>query len=176
MNIRFAHPEDAPAIARAHVASWQTTYRGIIADEILDNLSVESRVQYWQEFIPQAEGQQSSIFVAEENGKIVGFCSAGPGREPIPGYPAELYTIYLLQSAQGRGFGRQLVRAAVSHLTRHGFEAMFVWVLRDNPARHFYQALGAKYLQEKPITIGAQELIESAYGWDDLHPLTRPAQ
>lgn len=176
MNIRFALPEDAQAIAGAHVASWQTTYRGIIADEILNNLSVESRFEYWLKFIPQAEGQQSCLFVAEENGKIVGFCSAGAGREPIPGYPAELYAIYLLQTAQGRGIGRQLVRAAASHLTRHGFEAMFVWVLRDNPARHFYQALCAKYLQEKPITIGAQELIESAYGWDNLSLLTRPAQ
>lgn len=176
MNIRFALPDDAPAIATAHVASWQTTYRGIIADEILDNLSAESRFEYWQEFIPQAEGRQSCLFVAEENSQIVGFCSAGPGRDPIPGYPAELYAIYLLQTAQGRGLGRQLVRAAASRLTGHGFEAMFVWVLRDNPARHFYQALGAKYLHEKPITIGTQELIESAYGWDNLHPLTRPAQ
>jgi GNAT superfamily N-acetyltransferase len=176
MNIRFALPEDAQAIAGAHVASWQTTYRGIIADEILDNLSVESRFEYWRAYIPQAESQKSCIFVAEENNQVVGFCSAGPGREPIPDYPAELYAIYLLQSAQGRGLGRSLVCAAASHLTRRGFEAMFVWVLRDNPARNFYQVLGAKYLQEKPITIGAQELIESAYGWDDLHPLTRPAQ
>ncbi|HAE58404.1 MAG TPA: GNAT family N-acetyltransferase [Anaerolineae bacterium] len=176
MNIRFALPEDAQAVARAHVASWQTTYRGIVADEILDNLSVESRVQYWQEFIPQAEAQRSCLFVAEENSHIVGFCSAGPGRNPIPGFPAELYAIYLLQSVQRRGIGRSLVCTAASRLARHGFRAMFVWVLRDNPARHFYQALGAKYLQEKPITIGTQELIESAYGWDDLDPLTRPAQ
>jgi GNAT superfamily N-acetyltransferase len=176
MNIRFALPDDAPAIATAHVASWQTTYRGIIADEILDNLSVENRIEFWRNYTQNTDKNNACIFVAEEAGKIVGFCSAGPGRDPIPGYPAELYAIYLLQSAQGRSVGRQLVCAAASHLIRRGFEAMFVWVLRDNPARNFYQALGAKYLQEKPITIGAQELIESAYGWDDLHPLTQPAQ
>jgi ribosomal protein S18 acetylase RimI-like enzyme len=176
MNIRSALPEDAQAIARTHVASWQTTYRGIVADEVLDNLSVASRVQYWQEFISQAETRQSCLFVAAENSYIVGFCSAGPGRDPIPGFPAELYAIYLLQSAQGHGIGRSLVCAAASRLAEHGFRAMFVWVLRENPARHFYQTLGAKYLQEKPITIGAQELIESAYGWDNLDPLTRPTQ
>jgi ribosomal protein S18 acetylase RimI-like enzyme len=172
MNIRFALIQDAPAIARVHVASWQTSYRGIIADKVLDNLSVESRFEYWREYIPQAEGRQSCVFVAEENDQIVGFCSAGSGREPIPGYTAELYAIYLLQTAQGRGIGRQLVRVAASHLTARNFQSMFVWVLRDNPARHFYQALGAKYLQEKPITIAKQELIESAYGWDNICPLT----
>lgn len=172
MNIRFALEEDAQAIARAHVASWQTTYRGIIADEILDNLSVESRFDYWRKFISQAEEQQSCLLVAEEKSQIVGFCSAGPGRDPIPGYQAELYAIYLLQAAQGHGTGRQLVRAAAKHLAAHNFQSMFVWVLRDNPARYFYQALGAKYLQEKPITIGTQELIESAYGWDDIRLLT----
>jgi ribosomal protein S18 acetylase RimI-like enzyme len=172
MNIRFALIQDALAIARVHVASWQTTYRGMVAAEILDNLSVESRFDYWQKFITQAEGRQSCLFVAEENDQIVGFCSAGPGREPIPGYTAELYAIYLLQTAQGRGIGRQLVRITASHLTARDFQSMFVWVLRDNPAWHFYQALGAKYLQEKPITIAKQELIESAYGWDDIRPLT----
>ncbi|MFO7585287.1 MAG: GNAT family N-acetyltransferase [Anaerolineales bacterium] len=172
MNIRFALPKDAPAIARVHVTSWQTTYRGIVAAEILDNLSVESRFEYWREYIPQAEGRQSCLFVAEENDQIVGFCSAGPGRETIPGYTAELYAIYQLQTAQRRGIGRQLVRAAANQLAVRDFQSMFVWVLRDNPARHFYQALGAKFLQEKPITIAKQELIESAYGWDDIRPLT----
>ncbi len=171
MKIHFALPEDAPAIARVHVASWQTTYRGIVAAETLANLSVENREKYWQEYISQAEQQGVCVFVAEENERILGFCSAGPGRDPIPGYTAELYAIYLLQPAQGRGIGRQLVRAAANHLTTRDFQSMFVWVLRDNPARYFYQALGAKYLQEKPITIAAQELIESAYGWDDIRPL-----
>lgn len=45
---------------------------------------------------------------------------------------------------------------------------MMVWVLKNNPARGFYERLGGKYLYEKPIQIGAEELMEVAYGWRDL--------
>jgi hypothetical protein len=39
--IREAVPADAGAVARVHVDSWRTTYRGIIADSILSDLSYE---------------------------------------------------------------------------------------------------------------------------------------
>jgi hypothetical protein len=41
MNVREARLEDARAIAEVHLASWKTTYRGIIAQEYIDGLRVE---------------------------------------------------------------------------------------------------------------------------------------
>jgi len=34
--IREARPEDAEAIVRCHIRSWQAAYRGLIPDEHLD--------------------------------------------------------------------------------------------------------------------------------------------
>jgi hypothetical protein len=45
--IRPAHLDDAPGIARVHVDSWRTTYKGVIPDTILANLSYEARTQQW---------------------------------------------------------------------------------------------------------------------------------
>jgi hypothetical protein len=40
-EIRAAVPEDALAVARVHVRSWQVAYRGLIAQAYLDSLKPE---------------------------------------------------------------------------------------------------------------------------------------
>jgi hypothetical protein len=42
---------------------------------------------------------------------------------------------------------------------------MIVWVLRDNPYRRFYEAVGGEVVSERMISIGEAELPEVAYGW-----------
>lgn len=176
MITRPAQVEDAPGMAHVHIRSWQTTYRGIIADETLDNLSVERRENWWAE---RVKINQDIIYVAERAGQVVGFASAGPNRDEPVAYSSELYAIYLLQDAQRLGLGQQMVRAIAQNLQMKGFESMAVWVLRDNlKARRFYEALGGRYVTEKQITIGTQSLYEVAYGWESISDLTpkRPEQ
>lgn len=47
MQIRKATLQDAEAIARVHVDSWKTTYKGIIPDNVLNNLSYTQRTEQW---------------------------------------------------------------------------------------------------------------------------------
>lgn len=44
MLIRPAHEGDAQGIAHVHTESWKTTYRGIVPDDFLDHLTIESRL------------------------------------------------------------------------------------------------------------------------------------
>jgi hypothetical protein len=41
MRVREANPTDAAAIAKVHVDSWRTTYKSIVPDDFLANLSYE---------------------------------------------------------------------------------------------------------------------------------------
>ena len=43
VTVREAVPADARAIARVHVDSWRTTYRDIVPDSVLSQLSYEER-------------------------------------------------------------------------------------------------------------------------------------
>ena len=52
-----------------------------------------------------------------------------------------------------------------------GFDTMLVWTLADNPYRCFYERLGGKLVAEKDIEIGEQQLVEVAFGWDDVTTL-----
>jgi ribosomal protein S18 acetylase RimI-like enzyme len=100
---------------------------------------------------------------------VVGFASGGRERAGEKGFEGELYAIYVLDEAQRRGFGRELVRAMVESLRHLGLDNMIIWVLRDNrPAREFYERLGGDYVRSQPITIGSATLEEVSYGWRRL--------
>lgn len=171
ITCRRAAVEDAESIARVHVTSWRETYRGIVPDDALDRLSVERRAERWAASLADPEGEFGTVFVAESDHKIVGFASCGAEREGDPVYRGELFAIYILKFSQGRGIGRQLVRCAANDLLGRGLSSMLVWVLAENPARGFYERLGGKYLREKFIEIGGANLVEVAYGWQDIHLL-----
>jgi len=164
--IRPATLEDATAIARVHVASWQSTYRGMLPDEFLASLSETGYAERWKRVI--GEGT-SKVYVAEVGGEVVGFASGGRERAGEKGYAGELYAIYVIDANQRRGFGRELVRATVAGLREVGLDDMIIWVLRDNqPARSFYERLGGVYVRGQPITIGSVTLEEVSYGWRRL--------
>jgi len=167
--IRPAKLEDAPAIARVHVASWQSTYQGMLPEEFLESLSETGYADRWKRVI--GEGS-SRVYVAEHEGEVVGFASGGRERAGETGYTGELYAIYVIDAAQRRGFGRELVRSTVAGLRELGLDDMIIWVLRDNqPARSFYERLGGAYVRAQPITIGSVTLEEVSYGWRRLDDL-----
>jgi GNAT superfamily N-acetyltransferase len=135
-------------------------------------LNEADRTLRWRE---QLVGD-AEVYVAEVDGDVVGFITGGPIREPIEGYDAELYAIYLLQSAQGRGIGRSLLKALSGSLLRKGLTGMIVWVLEKNPSKHFYEKSNAQLVTSasKNIQIGGMTLTEVAYGWRNLAAIQLP--
>jgi GNAT superfamily N-acetyltransferase len=170
MLVRAARLQDAASIARVHVDSWRSTYPGIVPDKVLTHLSYSDRETRWHNILVE---HTQSVYVAEDDqGQVVGFAAGGPCRVDVAGYDGELYAIYLYDTAQGRGLGRQLMRQVAHQLAASGCTALLVWVLADNPARGFYEALGGVYITEKQVDIGGdQPLREVAYGWPDIQTL-----
>lgn len=165
MHIRMAQVADAPAIATVHVDSWRSTYRGLVPDDSLASLSYAQRDQFWRTILSEP-APASFVYVAEdERGTIVGFASGGRERSGDPTYTGELYAIYLLAAYQGQGIGRRLMIAVVTRLIEAGLPSLLLWVLADNPARRFYEALGGQLVYEKTVTIGGAQLREVGYGW-----------
>jgi ribosomal protein S18 acetylase RimI-like enzyme len=174
ITIRPARIEDAPGIAKVHVDSWRTTYAGIVPHDYLANLSYQQRTTRWEEHLRNA-GNRLIVYVAEnEQQEIVGFVSGGPDREHNPPYEAELYAIYILQSYQGQGIGRRLVRIFAGQLLQAGMKSMLLWVFAQNhPSRRFYETLGGQYLKTAQFELAGVTLQEVAYGWQDISVLLR---
>lgn len=174
VTLRPAAAEDAEAIARVHIASWQTTYKGILPDDVLAGLSVERRAEMWRRAAGQSGRDGRSLTVAQDGDRIVGFAAGGPVQTPDPVYTGELYAIYLLASHQRLGIGRRLAASVAEALAAGGHRTMLLWVLTANePARRFYDSLGGRAVREHRITIGGADYAETGYGWDDLSALIR---
>lgn len=167
MIIRLADVADAAGIARVHVDTWRTTYRGIVPDEFLAGLSHAQRQAAWERHLAEPSALQC-VYVAENDGEVVGFANGGPERSNDPIYRGELYAIYILEPWQHHGIGKAFVMEIARWLVDHGCTSMLVWVLAQNPSRRFYEALGGTYVRNRTITIGGAPLEEVAYGWKDL--------
>jgi GNAT superfamily N-acetyltransferase len=167
VSVRMATVQDASAIAHVHVQSWLTTYSGIVPDDYLASLNEAERVLLWQDWLTR----DIQVYVAEQDGELVGFIGGGPIREPLPGYDAELFAIYLLDRAQRQGLGTALLQKLADSLAARGFKGMTVWVLERNPAIHFYEKSGAALVRAKEIEIGGVPLQEVAFAWPDLAKL-----
>jgi GNAT superfamily N-acetyltransferase len=172
MIIREATLDDALAIARIHVDTWRTTYRGIVPDEYLANLSYQQRAERWYKTLSCAPEAGDFTYVAEaEPGNMLGFANGGVERTRDPLYKGELRAIYIQQRHQGQRIGRSLVQAITKKLHLLEINSMMVWVFLDNPACQFYTALGGKLVHEKEFELGGKNLTELAYGWLDTENL-----
>ena len=146
--IRSATPADAEAIADAHIRGWQTAYRGLVPDAILDGFSVERRVAWWRDQVADLDrlAPDVRVGVIEAPVGVAGFVYYGPARpEPVepPPEAGEIYAIYLRPEVRGQGYGRALFTAATTDLTDRGMTTPLVWVFEANPvARRFYEAAG----------------------------------
>ncbi|WP_301110186.1 GNAT family N-acetyltransferase [Sporosarcina sp.] len=162
MNIRIANGNDVRSIAQVQVESWRTTYRGIVPQAYLDELSVENRMIVWKKVT-----EIHSVFVAENAvGDIIGFAAGGEERtKEYPSYTGELYAVYLLEECQKQGVGRRLFDHVVSVLKQGGHQSMLIWALTENPACRFYEKMGGVIVDRTIDEIGGKQLEETAFGW-----------
>jgi RimJ/RimL family protein N-acetyltransferase len=144
VTVRAADERDAGAIAAVQTRGWQTAYRGLLADSVLDGLSVEARAWAWREVLA-AGGDDAATTVSEVDGAVVGFCALStPARDAdaSPG-TAEIAAIYVDPDRWRAGVGGALLGAALAQLERDGWERVTLWVLDGNDAaRAFYARFG----------------------------------
>ena len=128
------------------MASWRSAYDGLVANELLDSMSVERGTGVWDSEIGRAaqDGSEFRVWVAERDGAVIGFASTGPsGDDDAPPGTAEIFTIYVDPGAVGTGAGRALFVQATDDFRRRGFRGASLWVLGSNePTRRFYEAGG----------------------------------
>ena len=165
--VRAAGPADAGAIARVHRESWRTTYAGILPLAVIEREAGPRSEASWRARL-ERDGGDRATWVALRGGEVVGFASCGEARHRLEGLEAEVYALYVLQPHQRRGVGRELVGACARHFARQGLFGFYLWVLKANHARLFYEALGGRELAQKREPLGEHSFTQVAYGWHDL--------
>lgn len=144
VSVRLAREGDAAGIASVHVCSWQAAYRGILPDELLDELSVSEREGSWRALL--ADQRRWLTLVAEsEGGGLLGFCCAAtPSRDDDAGKStAEIGALYVDPSHWRQGAGGAMLRVAFAELGERHYRDVVLWVLHENRAAlAFYERFG----------------------------------
>lgn len=142
MRVRTATIADAPAIAAAHVASWERAYRGQLPDELLDRLDVGRRAEVWERLLGE-EGRRTLVAV-DDDGAVTGFVHVHAARDDDTALDTgEVAAIYAVPGVWSTGVGRELMAAGVRALAEDGFTDAVLWVLEGNQrARRFYELAG----------------------------------
>ena len=168
ITIRNAATRDADAIAGVYVDIWRDTYAGIIPDQILLRmLRRRHGTTCSVEFGKRRNGH--TVMVAEDSrAGVVGFGSCDRARYANLPYDGEVYTLYVLTDYQGQGIGKRLLGGLFDALLERGSRSALIWVLADNPARFFYQAMGGTWVALRTERLWRTSLPAMAYGWRDL--------
>ena len=165
IRVRPAQPTDAAGIAAVHVPAWRSAYAGILPDNLLTRLSLPRQALHYQHCIMTGH----AAFVAEADGRVVGFVTADRARSKLA--EGEIETLYVLDDWRDRGLGRVLIQRAAARLAEGGCRSVFVWVLRDNPSKWFYQRLGGKPAAESQVMVGGVPIPQMAYVWEPIELL-----
>ena len=165
-TIRRAGITDAPAVAEIYVETWREAYPGMLPDTVLLGMSREHQRRAWRHSI--CDPAQSVLLAQTEGGDIVGFGSCGATRRPSVPFSGEIYTLYVRPEHQDRGIGRRLMAAAFAAMVEKGYSRSFLWVLRDNPSRYFYDRIGGQPVAQRRERLWGCSLDETCYGWTDL--------
>ena len=91
------------------------------------------------------ENNQSVIFLAEENGKSVGFTQLYPMYSSVS--MEEMYVLndlFVAPSERGKGIGEKLLRQAQVYAHENNLKGLTLETASDNPAQRLYERLGWK--------------------------------
>lgn len=176
MTISFARPplSEVGAFAELHVSCWKEAYRGFVPDKVLDSATAEARLTIWQSVL----AKPGVIAIgAYEAGTPVGFIMAGPPVEPLfEEMDGHIPAFYVRAALWRRGIGRALLARAAAKWRETGGRSLALGVLSANqPARAFYEAMGARFVRADVYHWDGHALDQSIYVFENLAELARLA-
>jgi ribosomal protein S18 acetylase RimI-like enzyme len=167
--IRNATIDDAASIARVNIESWKTTYRGLIADAILDEMTLDVYVEKWRDILVEDKFCRPLVAEAADERKVIGYIFMGKNRSEEH-FEAEIYSIYLLKEYQGQGIGTKLFLKAIQVLKDQGISSVLLYVLASNMgSRKFYESFKPNFMKEDIIQVDGHKYNDICYGWNNIY-------
>jgi len=141
MNIRPFHPDDLDELKRITLDGFE----GTAIDQNVERRFgiLGNRDWRWRKtrhIDDDCAANPSGLFVAEEDGKILGFITTLLDRQALKG---RIPNLAVAASARGRGIGRRLISHALDYFRREGMTFAMIETMANNEAgQHLYPSCG----------------------------------
>ena len=109
----------------------------------------ETAQRYWQEVLP-ALGEGLILFVAEQDGEVIGSVQLAPCRKENGRHRAEIQKLFVLRSARGQSVSSSLLKAAEAHALGLGCSLLVLDTLQGSFAEKVYLHHGWRRAGEIP--------------------------
>jgi ribosomal protein S18 acetylase RimI-like enzyme len=155
-----------------HALSWRSAYRGILAQEFLENVAEDDRRLVWRDRFSNPDSKTRLVRVAVDGTGIVGFVCVFLDRDERWG--ALLDNVHVHPDLKGRGVGRQLMAQAASWvIEQRPASSLHLWVFEDNhSARGFYERFGGQSVESVlHRAADGNDVSAICYVWNDLTKL-----
>lgn len=159
--IEEAKITDLKDCAKISVSAWQKTYKNIIDNEYLNNLSIETR---YQKFLDNYNN--IPFIVAKINNVVVGFCryTHNATCPKFPEIDSELTVLYVNPEIQNKGVGTALFNYVKKELKKQGKKYMLINCLKGNTiGKNFYQKMHGTVIGINKIEIDNKFYEELAF-------------
>jgi ribosomal protein S18 acetylase RimI-like enzyme len=138
--IRDAKEEDVHEMALVRQRVWNTTYRGIYDNEVIDNFDYPKAEASFKTKISKS---QMMFKVAVLNDNIIGYVCFGKTDQKYKDYDWVINYIHILKEYQGRGLGRTFFHIINDYAMRNNIDKYYVECNKSNFNAHkFYEKMG----------------------------------
>lgn len=168
--IRSAVPTDAPILADILILNWQTAFRGIVDQSVLDSLDQD---QLTTRFEGQIRSHDPFILVATSDNRPVGYVvwTENP-RDPAWPHQNSITQLFVHPSHHGNHLGTNLLKAIAKEATNRGHQGMMIGAFPKNTrAIALYQRLGAVLYALTTVQIQGIDYPEQLLAFSDLASL-----
>lgn len=157
MEIRMAIENDSKDLSILKKKIWETTYRGIYDDEIIDNYDYYKREEKFKRLILD---NTQEVYVCLIDKKIVGYMILGESlHERLEGYDLTINDLGVLSEYQGMGIGKKFVEIAKSKKQKL-FNCCNYY--NDN-AKKFYKKMGGTIIKTEIKETKAESQVYYVY-------------
>lgn len=146
--IRKMKKSDCKDVTHVITIAWNETYRGIVPDDILDNM-YSNEEERTNNFINRFNKNDNHQFVLEVDNKIVGYMNVGKSYDKEYDNCGEIHAIYIINGYKGHGYGKEMIEAGINELKSMNYDKMLIGCLVGNPTNEFYKHIGGKFIKQR---------------------------
>lgn len=160
MKIRPVTEADLPPLADLARRTWLDAFGDSVS---ADDAAAEAEDTRSEKYF-RASLRTDTILVAEAGGQLVGYVKFGEVEIPeVDAEPGDggLHRVYVETAQHGRGIGRELMHAALSHPRLQAAPRVYLQVWEENrTAVGLYESLGFRTVGTTRVTIGTNGVGE----------------